>query len=249
MQLGPLKLESDSEFMVRREHPLIWKNSSPNNSLTKNDATLTCRNSVQGRFLLVDDRGFVCPRWAVSNRKNKRDDKWRHFLIIPFRFDVLPSGCCNLENTSETKYLACDTCNEEHCCAIYEYCVSCCLHPEKVRIKNKLPPLSKERVIIPSFFCFFRRRKDYSSNWWRRRPAARWPSLQLCAIILNFAWPSAAQTRIRWSTRTSTETQRPNTATGRRIHTSRRKRTVIIRCYKCWWCIVSAVVYLIGSRN
>lgn len=95
---------------MKREHPLIWK-SSENNSLTKNDATLICRNSVQGRFLLVDDRGFVCPR-----------------------FDVLPTGCCNIENTSETKYLSCETCNEQDCCALYEYCVSCCLHPERVRL-------------------------------------------------------------------------------------------------------------------
>lgn len=27
---------------------------------------------------------------------------------------------------------SCKTCNAQGCCAIYEYCVSCCLHPGKV---------------------------------------------------------------------------------------------------------------------
>lgn len=39
------------------------------------------------------------------------------------------------EDTSTTprrERYSCKTCNAQGCCAIYEYCVSCCLHPGKV---------------------------------------------------------------------------------------------------------------------
>lgn len=76
--------------------------------------TTNCRNSIQGKALIVDDRGFVCSR-----------------------SDLLWTGCCNTEN-KYTKQYKCETCNEINCCRIYEYCVSCCLHPDKVyRWKGK----------------------------------------------------------------------------------------------------------------
>ncbi|XP_043254173.1 SREBP regulating gene protein [Colletes gigas] len=78
-----------------------------------------CRNSVQGKALIVDERGIVCARQ-----------------------DILPNGCCNIEQKDPTKNeeppsiykrerYSCKTCNVQGCCAIYEYCVSCCLHPGK----------------------------------------------------------------------------------------------------------------------
>jgi len=73
-----------------------------------NPPDLNCRNSVQGNILLADERGFVC-----------------------HRDHILPNGCCNVE-VPDTKYYTCETCNQTtHCCGIYEYCVSCCLHPSK----------------------------------------------------------------------------------------------------------------------
>ncbi|CAL7947453.1 unnamed protein product [Xylocopa violacea] len=78
-----------------------------------------CRNSVQGKDLIVDERGIVCPRQ-----------------------EMLPNGCCNMEEKDSMKNedtstvvkrerYSCKTCNAQGCCAIYEYCVSCCLHPSK----------------------------------------------------------------------------------------------------------------------
>ncbi|XP_034936707.1 UPF0454 protein C12orf49 homolog isoform X2 [Chelonus insularis] len=81
-----------------------------------------CRNSVQGKALIVDELGFVCTRQ-----------------------DVLSTGCCKNqrenvsthdENILKLERYSCETCNPQGCCAIYEYCVSCCLHPTKRLFKK-----------------------------------------------------------------------------------------------------------------
>ncbi|XP_013387840.1 UPF0454 protein C12orf49 homolog [Lingula anatina] len=74
----------------------------------------TCRNSVQGKLLVADDRGYVCDR-----------------------SDLLPGSCCDTLSRS-TKHYTCETCTEGGCCALYEYCVSCCLHPEKQQLLRKI---------------------------------------------------------------------------------------------------------------
>ncbi|XP_020285976.1 UPF0454 protein C12orf49 homolog [Pseudomyrmex gracilis] len=80
------------------------------------DFNQSCRNSIQGKGLIVDERGLVCSR-----------------------HEVLPNGCCTIEQTQQNKEDAvikrerysCKTCNLQGCCTIYEYCVSCCLNPNK----------------------------------------------------------------------------------------------------------------------
>lgn len=47
------------------------------------------------------------------------------------RHDVLANGCCNVESSSTNRY-HCESCHDNGCCSIYEYCISCCLQPEKV---------------------------------------------------------------------------------------------------------------------
>lgn len=74
----------------------------------------TCRNSVQGKVLIADDNGFICQRKDVS-----------------------ASGCCD-ESSGNTKRYSCDTCNGNHCCAIYEYCISCCLHPNQKELLSSV---------------------------------------------------------------------------------------------------------------
>ncbi|XP_078083127.1 SREBP regulating gene protein isoform X1 [Mustelus asterias] len=66
-----------------------------------------CRNSIQGKLLITDEQGYVCERK-----------------------DLLVNGCCSV-NTPSTKLYACDTCLSNDCCTVYEYCVSCCLQPNK----------------------------------------------------------------------------------------------------------------------
>lgn len=64
----------------------------------------SCRNTVQGKEYIADDRGYICER-----------------------NDLLANNCCN---TTEKRYI-CDTCNADGCCVLYEHCVSCCLDPNK----------------------------------------------------------------------------------------------------------------------
>ncbi|OTF72840.1 hypothetical protein BLA29_010836, partial [Euroglyphus maynei] len=67
---------------------------------------IKCRNSVQGKLLITDDRGRVCQR--------------QHITL---------NGCCD-DRHFETKKFVCDTCQANKCCEIYEHCVSCCMAPE-----------------------------------------------------------------------------------------------------------------------
>ncbi|XP_054895232.1 SREBP regulating gene protein [Poeciliopsis prolifica] len=66
-----------------------------------------CRNSIQGKILLTDELGYVCERK-----------------------DLLVNGCCNV-NAPSTRQKICKSCLANGCCSIYEYCVSCCLQPDK----------------------------------------------------------------------------------------------------------------------
>uniref|UniRef100_A0A182N127 SREBP regulating gene protein n=1 Tax=Anopheles dirus TaxID=7168 RepID=A0A182N127_9DIPT len=71
----------------------------------------SCRNSIQGKSLIVDDRGYVCAR-----------------------AELLKSGCCRGHEDEEAdagKQFPCRSCLPNRCCAVYEYCVSCCLNPDK----------------------------------------------------------------------------------------------------------------------
>lgn len=74
----------------------------------------SCRNSVQGKVLIADDKGYVC-----------------------FRHDVLSNGCCNVDASSASRY-NCESCHDNGCCSIYEYCISCCLQPEKKALLQKI---------------------------------------------------------------------------------------------------------------
>lgn len=47
------------------------------------------------------------------------------------RKDLLVNGCCNVNAPSSRQYI-CKSCLANGCCSIYEYCVSCCLQPDKV---------------------------------------------------------------------------------------------------------------------
>ena len=68
----------------------------------------SCRNSVQGRAFIADDNGYICDR-----------------------FDLQVNGCCKIDSPTTKRY-KCDTCSPSGCCSLYEQCVSCCLHPQKV---------------------------------------------------------------------------------------------------------------------
>ncbi|KAL0883243.1 hypothetical protein ABMA27_016667 [Loxostege sticticalis] len=91
------------ETMIERK-PFVWRTLQEHKD--SNDSVI-CRNSVQGRLLLVDDRGYVC-----------------------HRNDLMRNGCCDPLADFSRRY-SCESCKDNNCCVIYEYCVSCCLDPSK----------------------------------------------------------------------------------------------------------------------
>ncbi|XP_058063753.1 SREBP regulating gene protein [Anopheles bellator] len=106
-----LSLNADFlQTQLLRHKAIVWTKIQPVQPLmgneTEEQSQVSCRNSVQGKSLLVDDRGFVCPR-----------------------ADLLQNGCCNVGE--QKRLFSCKSCLPNHCCAVYEYCVSCCLHPNK----------------------------------------------------------------------------------------------------------------------
>ncbi|KAH7281819.1 hypothetical protein KP509_36G064700 [Ceratopteris richardii] len=95
---------------------LFWNDDDDGVSFAK---SAFCRNTVQGRALRTDDRGYICS-----------------VLDIDYQ-----SGCC----PQAREPYPCNGCNSTtRCCDTYEYCVSCCLNPNqtsdeassKVRIAN-----------------------------------------------------------------------------------------------------------------
>ncbi|XP_008586691.1 PREDICTED: UPF0454 protein C12orf49 homolog isoform X2 [Galeopterus variegatus] len=97
----------DRNLLQVQDHdqPILWKVqfNLGNSSRPSNQ----CRNSIQGKHLITDELGYVCERK-----------------------DLLVNGCCNVNDPS-TKQYCCDGCLSNGCCSAYEYCVSCCLQPNK----------------------------------------------------------------------------------------------------------------------
>lgn len=80
-----------------------------------------CNNTVQGRFLLSDNNGYVCNALSVDSK----------------------SRCC----PQTGKKFACHGCNLlSQCCNSYEYCVSCCLNPAMTKKEQVL----KMKIAKPS---------------------------------------------------------------------------------------------------
>lgn len=102
--------------------PFVWRTLQEHNDT--NDRRF-CRNSVQGKHLLVDDRGYICQR-----------------------SDLLKNGCCNTEADFTERY-TCESCKDNNCCVVYEYCVSCCLDPNKRNmLELVLSKLSTDKNVL-----------------------------------------------------------------------------------------------------
>ncbi len=86
-------------------------------------------------------RGTLLPPanlWTVVGRWARWCRTWKSstFHVVSGyvckRNEVLPSGCCDTSIETTSRYV-CTTCLANHCCEVYEHCISCCLDPEKVR--------------------------------------------------------------------------------------------------------------------
>lgn len=90
-------------------------------SLTNSTASVQCENTKQGRFLVTDERGFVCATTAL---------------------DASRPGCCLPPIDTGFERFSCETCDTSlGCCSTYEFCVACCLGPQ-----NKAPVDALRRV-------------------------------------------------------------------------------------------------------
>ncbi|TPP64295.1 UPF0454 protein C12orf49 [Fasciola gigantica] len=89
-----------------------------------------CRHTQQHPSAAVDDLGVYCNRSSL-----------------------LPHGCCpnpnsnssppsgtvnSRRNSTASVRFACDTCDRNHCCSTYEFCVSCCLKPSNLPLWREL---------------------------------------------------------------------------------------------------------------
>lgn len=83
----------------------------------------SCRHSVSGRRLAVDDLGRVCARGSL-NETGCCDDN-------PAAPSVAPSLA--IQHT-------CDGCDVRafNCCTTYEACVACCTHPDRAPLRDAL---------------------------------------------------------------------------------------------------------------
>lgn len=103
------KLMSQSFSLGTKQNATV-RNFNWHSFFNTNNGTMlkTCRNSVQGKTLIADERGNVCDR-----------------------IDLQPGGCCNVKGES-TRQFTCAQCDlKSGCCLVYEHCISCCLLPDK----------------------------------------------------------------------------------------------------------------------
>uniref|UniRef100_A0A1D1Y991 SREBP regulating gene protein n=1 Tax=Anthurium amnicola TaxID=1678845 RepID=A0A1D1Y991_9ARAE len=103
----------------------------------------TCRSTVPGRYLLADDKGFVCTALSVD-----------------------PLSRCCPETGGK---FSCQGCNlVSQCCNSYEFCVSCCLSPsltaEELALKVKIAkPVTAGTYANVFDFCAGRCRHNSAS--------------------------------------------------------------------------------------
>lgn len=107
----------ETEDVTRRRrkticwHPftimLVFYSSGIRAALEEGDhLSKSCKNTIQGRYMLTDERGYVCGVMSVNPS----------------------SGCC----PEAGEQFPCQGCNiSSQCCDSYEFCVSCCLNPAR----------------------------------------------------------------------------------------------------------------------
>ena len=92
LYFGSSYLTSEDSYVLhlrKLNQPFNWNLEEEFDAGNFSDTNLfTCRNSVQGRTVIADDKGFVCPR-----------------------SELLGNGCCNT-NSSVTEKHACSECDK-----------------------------------------------------------------------------------------------------------------------------------------
>ena len=100
-----------------------------------NNNGIKCRNSIQGKHLITDDRGYVCTRNIVDiNGCCSINSSSSSSIITSSLIKILSSSMFILQS----KQYSCESCHLSlGCCAIYEYCISCCMSPTNRQLLNR----------------------------------------------------------------------------------------------------------------
>ncbi|KAI3498108.1 hypothetical protein L1887_33859 [Cichorium endivia] len=97
--------------------------------------TQICRTTVQGRYLITDHTGYVCDALSLDPK----------------------SHCCRLKKDQ----YSCQGCNlVSQCCNSYEYCVSCCLNPQRTQTDQALRVKIAKPITSGTYSTLF----DYCSG-------------------------------------------------------------------------------------
>eukprot|EP00051_Salpingoeca_urceolata_P012446 m.154253 g.154253 ORF g.154253 m.154253 type:complete len:230 (+) comp17494_c1_seq1:442-1131(+) len=119
--------DADTDMLLRRT-PNATENGGRDGQGVSvlSDADTACQHSATGPALVVDDRGFVC-----------------------LQGEPFASGCCPRQTADKAPaQYSCATCREDHCCAEYEFCVSCCLSPTSDQVLRRVLT-SNQRPVQP----------------------------------------------------------------------------------------------------
>lgn len=101
--------------------------------------TITCENSIQGKYFVSDSRGFICPRNDL-NQTNGCCNSVIHFKDSRMQTSHENFGYKHLRRNNFTgqdiklinKQFDCTNCVSS-CCQEYENCISCCLSPANLQ--------------------------------------------------------------------------------------------------------------------
>ncbi|KAJ7222746.1 hypothetical protein O6H91_Y466100 [Diphasiastrum complanatum] len=104
---------------------------------------ILCNNTLQGPYLLSDDRGYICTTTVLDT----------------------VTGCC----PEDAQQFSCRGCNlSSSCCDSYEYCVACCLDPKKTTTERALRSKVSKQATAKTYSSVF----EYCSGRCRHNSAS-----------------------------------------------------------------------------
>ena len=100
----------------------------------------TCKNSVQGKHLICDSRGYVCSRrnmdrYSCCRMASKEEGEEGQKKINQRKINN-HSGQSDIDYIGDppSEQFDCSGCIFDNgCCREYEYCISCCLKPQNLQ--------------------------------------------------------------------------------------------------------------------
>ena len=116
----------------------------------------TCENSVQGKLVICDSRGFVCPLIELNQTNGccnvlvDKSNNIKHYKRGPLSGTKVTEKLYDGHYIKPTIQYDCSNCmSDNNCCDEYENCISCCLKP--ANLKKNMPLYSTMPLFKPRF--------------------------------------------------------------------------------------------------